>query len=376
MKNRLEQIQENIKLDTLSKWLLGIAASIVVISFFTPIIFTRETFSNIDFADTGPIGDTIGGVMGPFIAIAGIMLTFLAFYIQFKANKTQFELFRLELDNQSVNQEIQEFENQFYEMLKLHKENVNETSLHIIRKTLESHGYVIVNHEVKGRPAFELLRKEFELMYYLALESFTKEATSDQILNEAYGVFFHGFPYENVGKHPFFTKLKKIKEKHAKNSYKDLPKTISNYSKLIWTDQLRFELFKGRTSILAHYFRHLFQTVKFIANQDEKLISYEEKRNYIRLLRAQLSDSEQALLFYNWRSKFGSSWENEINHFFTDYRMIHNLYNKILIDDIELEEVEEFKRKIRKENNRTHDPLFESEDWMRQNKHKLPLEEE
>ena len=41
------------------------------------------------FSDTGEIGDTIGGITGPFIAIAAAGLTFIAFWVQYKANIQQ-----------------------------------------------------------------------------------------------------------------------------------------------------------------------------------------------------------------------------------------------------------------------------------------------
>lgn len=43
----------------------------------------------IDFSSTGEIGDTIGGIMGPFVAIAAAGLTFIAFWVQYKANIQQ-----------------------------------------------------------------------------------------------------------------------------------------------------------------------------------------------------------------------------------------------------------------------------------------------
>lgn len=39
------------------------------------------------------IGDTIGGILNPIIGISGSILTFLAFYIQYKTNRTQVILF-------------------------------------------------------------------------------------------------------------------------------------------------------------------------------------------------------------------------------------------------------------------------------------------
>jgi len=61
-----------------------VAAIIVIFAFGAPYIFTRKGI--IDFTETGQIGDTIGGTMGPFIAIAGVIVTFLAFLMQKKAN--------------------------------------------------------------------------------------------------------------------------------------------------------------------------------------------------------------------------------------------------------------------------------------------------
>ena len=57
---------------------------IILFALFAPIIFTRPGL--IDFTETGQIGDTIAGTMGPFIAIAGVIVTFLAFLMQKKAN--------------------------------------------------------------------------------------------------------------------------------------------------------------------------------------------------------------------------------------------------------------------------------------------------
>src|ERR1700759_4868437 len=38
---------------------------------------------------TGAIGDTYGGTFGPAVALLGAILTFLAFYVQYRANRIQ-----------------------------------------------------------------------------------------------------------------------------------------------------------------------------------------------------------------------------------------------------------------------------------------------
>ncbi len=42
-----------------------------------PYLLTQHSI--IDFTDTGQIGDTIGGIMGPFVGILAAVLTFMAF---------------------------------------------------------------------------------------------------------------------------------------------------------------------------------------------------------------------------------------------------------------------------------------------------------
>jgi hypothetical protein len=95
----------------------------------------------------------------------------------------------------------------------------------------------------------------------------------------------------------------------------------------------------------AHYFRHLFQAVKYI--NEQTILSYEEKYNYIKTLRAQLSTIEQYLIFFNSLSFMGRAWEFEhiginpskkqINNWLiTKYNFIKNVPDLNLINDISI----------------------------------------
>lgn len=78
-----------------------------LIILFLPILLTKFPFCISDFSNTGPIGDTIGGIMGPFVAIAAAILTFLAFWVQFKANEQQRKDIALERFESNLFQLIQ-----------------------------------------------------------------------------------------------------------------------------------------------------------------------------------------------------------------------------------------------------------------------------
>lgn len=70
--------------------LIWLSFAFIAFSFIAPYIFTASSCCNrLDFTGTGTIGDTIGGIMNPFIAIAGVITTFLAFRMQVEANNIQ-----------------------------------------------------------------------------------------------------------------------------------------------------------------------------------------------------------------------------------------------------------------------------------------------
>ena len=317
------------ELDTISKLLIVFALLLVIFSLFAPALFVSKS-NWFDFNNTGPIGDTIGGLMNPFIAMAGVMITFLAFYIQYKANQLQREQFREELDSNK-------FENQFYEMIRLHKENVNEIAITITHERIGSnYEYQLPDTEIKGREVFKYYLKELKVIYTITKEIFKSDKV-EASLSKAYDVFFNGLSGD-----------------HALDKHKLDTEAIG----VIGRGLVYNEIFEGHSAFLGHYYRHLFQTVKFVVSQDEKRVDYSQKRNYLRILRAQLSDQEQEMLYYNWLSGYGAAWENGINQFFTDYRMIHNLKKNVLLYDFNAEDRFESSN-ILTDPNKKSDPLFE-----------------
>ncbi|WP_308990807.1 putative phage abortive infection protein [Mariniflexile litorale] len=361
-----------ILLISISIILLGYSA-IYLINYYSNnnilIYFPESVSSDGKKLNPNEIGDTIGGILNPIIGFTASILTFLAFYIQFKANKQQKELFRQELDSNK-------FESQFYEMLRLHKENVNEINIKLTFDSKTRNEIHIQTEDVSGRECFKYFLEELKIIYFVAKKSINL-ITHDKAINIAYSIFFHGIgvfinkPIYTKEEREFYEILKSLEyindgnrnigtrgNKHKFNDY------VSEKSNYYGAKVLNYDLFQGHSANLAHYYRHLYQTVKFIANQNDQFLTYEQKRNYLRILRSQLSNQEQAMLFYNWKSDFGHGWQNKTNKYFTDYRMIHNLYNDLLISDFDLKVIFDIENlNYKKEINRTNDSLFEFQDW-------------
>lgn len=292
-----------------------------ILILFLPYQLTKSNWLKLDFTETGQIGDTIGGIMGPFIAIAAAILTFLAFWVQFKAN-----------EQQKNDLKIERFENKFYELLNLHKSNVNEMN---------------IADKLYGRKCF--IHMFYELRYiYRMVDEKLNDASNDikqefksnehDKMSLAYRIFFFGIGLHSEKQfvHGFKTheeelfisikkQLEQIQnkvlsefEKNPNKSY--VPYGLEN-NKTENENSIEFYYFPfdGHANRLGHYYRHLYQTLTYITSQD--FLDDDEKYSYIKMLRAQMSNFEQLHIYYNAISWFPTEW----NVFFTEYRFIKNL---------------------------------------------------
>ena len=87
--------------------------------------------SVIDFTETGQIGDTIGGIMGPIVAMIAAYLTFIAFWVQKQANEAQ---------RQDI--KVERFNSNFYNLLNIHEQ---------ITSALEVDTYETLNGNINHR---------------------------------------------------------------------------------------------------------------------------------------------------------------------------------------------------------------------------------
>ncbi|MDE5757398.1 MAG: putative phage abortive infection protein, partial [Allobaculum sp.] len=65
--------------------------------------------------------------------------------------------------------------------------------------------------------------------------------------------------------------------------------------------------YHGFQDEVGNYFRMLYQAVTFVDSQSN--LSYSEKYKYVKMLRGQMSNMEEVILFYNSLCDLGLSWE-------------------------------------------------------------------
>ncbi len=255
----------------------------------------------------GQIGDYFGGVVATLFSFSGFLFVVATFLQQRNANNKQL------------------FEGKFMEMLKIHRENVNAL------KKRDSEGVSVFRELYKDiEYVIEVIKSNQEEGYLLS---------EKEILEIAYLVVFFG-----VGR-TASAQLKRIlatkcrykisfverlisKLEEEQGSIKDPRKKDWILQKTEESGGMYWIPYHGNQTLISHYYRHLFLTIKFIDQQ--AYLNEGEKYFYAKIIRAQLSSYEIVMLYINSLSILGRKWEldddeGRKNRFFTKYNFIKNI---------------------------------------------------
>ncbi|MBX7044827.1 MAG: hypothetical protein K1X86_03235 [Ignavibacteria bacterium] len=317
----IKQVKKRKKISKLTKEIIVVSA---ICLFFLGIIHSFifvEAFDGdtIDADISSKFGSFIGGYFGTIFALISAVLLYFTLRIEQKATARE------------------KFENKFFGLIEIHKSNLSEIK---IRKKSGKRVFVLMLREFR-----ELLSIVKEIAKILNIPLNKRDS-----INLAYMSFFYGIGPNSsrilkAALIKFDKKLIEVLIKFLENE--DLRKAIKKKRRL------GFKPFGGHQSRLAHYFRHMYQTVKFVDGQKIEIEKYE----YVKMLRAQLSNHEQALLFLNSISYLGETWKDE--DLITNYELIKNLPKSFFDEETEIDVKSEY------------DIKFEWEEVEKSNKKKI-----
>jgi Putative phage abortive infection protein len=259
----------------------------------------------------GQFGDFFGGMLNPIYAL----LAFLALLYNLNLQSEQLRIARDEQAASIRSAEILSFEAKYFELLRLHRENVSELQV----------------DEIKGRKLFVVLIREFRL----ALEV-TKE------MAELHGNMFSQLQFAHIAYYCLLFGTGPNSSRVLARSLGEFDSTFVNAlvqrladsgTKRVARKQkgLKYIPFEGHQSRLAHYYRHLYQAVQYVDQQEIEIDKYQ----YVKTIRAQLSNHEQALLLLNSLTPIGRNWRN--NNYLNRYRMVQNIPREFFDPKTELD---------------------------------------
>lgn len=296
--NRYKRFQKikNAPLKTIAKASIWLCL-IVFVCYVLLLIVNR-----INVEHTGQIGDFIGGVCGTILTLAGTLYIIKTFNSQSKHSRKEV------------------FETAFMEMLELHKQNVSE-----IKITISD------NKEYVGRAAFPEFYNELETIYLTTKDAITNFLNQDK--STKYDLFrndemlltlshqlSYGFFFYNI--HDYV--LTKDKNSPVYDITLEVVLRLNEDARMKDLKSLQ------RNILLGHYFRHLYNMVKYVDDSKETF-NFHDREIFCNLIRSQLSDYEQILLYYNTLSPLGNAWINPLGEKEVDkmsllckYRLVKN----------------------------------------------------
>lgn len=268
-----------------------IFGTVGIVSFFAIIFNSSYHFNETKIIDpelASKFGDFFGGFVGTIFSILSV---FLLIYTILRQNRD---------GQKSI------LEANFFRMIDYHNQNVNQlkiSHLDIKRKAEISDGRrAFVQFKIQIHRLFEIVKEINEEKKY--------ELTQYQIADIVYVVFYYGIDGSWVS---FIEdKLLIYNPIHT-----DIAKEIQD--KINLNPDLRY----GRTNQtnLSTYFRNMYNAIKLV--DSSKILKDEEKKELIKIYRAQLSNPELYVLFFNVLSRFGRKWKE--NEYITKYQLLKNI---------------------------------------------------
>ncbi|WP_295748369.1 putative phage abortive infection protein [Undibacterium sp.] len=219
-------------------------------------------------------GEKFGAVNALFsgLAFAGIILTLL--------------LQRRDLSETRRATDTEQFNDTFFKLLGLHI-SITE-KLTCSSQSLGRESFKVFNEYLK--------QSDPEFVIFSALQKLKKEEIRRIMDRQTEDI--------DPALHP---SLEKADIANIQESIKHGISTINNFldDDLVMHERKIKEVYtkvaSQRIDDFSHYFRNLYNIIKFM--DESKLISSEEKRQYSRIVRAQLSDVELVAIFYNSLTK-------------------------------------------------------------------------
>lgn len=299
--------------------IVGIVLFFLGLLFFLWQHFDINTSEKIDATKFGQFGDFVGGLIGSLWSFAGVILFYVALNDQKVDIWTNREVLKTQIN--ALEQQIKEFELQREELeltrevfidqsktLKLQQfESTFFNSMSLLNNIIQSITYKVAPPSLptrlgdqpifpqpdrtkiyNGRDSFEFfykdLKKEYQALY------------TDYVINNLRETYSPGATF-NV---PV-----KVQEEFANTAYENF--------------------FEQQHSDLGHYFRTIYNIVKFINDRKP-----ENPKYYTNLLRSQLSTYEHLLLFYNCQSTYGIE---KFKPLIIEYSMLDNMAISELLDN-------------------------------------------
>lgn len=266
-----EELNNDEKKDSFSQKpfiFTAIGLFLIVLGIYT--WYFRDFVISKDTGNWGAFGDFVGGTLNPmlaFLSLIAILTTIKYQTKELKASTRELSISSQALKDQANSFSKQNFENTFFNLINLHNTLLN--SIIIVNNKFYTLGFDWDKWNFN-----EVNKKSNDLLKGKESVSFLQSLFLD------YCFKFNTYPTYELSQDLNF-------------DYKN--------NQLKRTNKLYLKFHEKYGHMIGHYFRSIYQILKYIKNSDVN-----DKKFYSNILRAQLSKDELEFLFYTCISDNGS----------------------------------------------------------------------
>lgn len=281
----------------MNKWIkifcISFPITLILISIFvTYFIITNSTFnlgnsSIIDASLAASFGSFYGGLIGTLLSASSI---FLLIYT---------------IVNQKDETQKTNLKSNFFKMIDYHNQHLNSISVpHLDTNKPPS----------EGKRAFVTFKIQFKRILETVKDLLIKEniqLDEKEIADIAYVIFYYGIEGSWTS---FITNKLSRYEEFSESITIKLQQKLKEKA----PDQ---NLARTNQTYLSAYFRNMYNAIKMV--DESKTLRDSEKYELITIYRAQISNPELYIIFFNILSRFGAKWDQK--NFIKKYEFIKNI---------------------------------------------------
>jgi len=269
--------------------IIGIILAVTGIILTLFIVFNKVYFNTslaIDSKLASDFGSFFGGFVGTIFAILSVVLIIYTIVAQ-------------NIENRKTS-----LKDNFFKMIDYHNQNVSQIKVPSINAEKD--------HFENGRRAFVVYKIQLKRLLTLIEKINEKKKLKleeKEILDIAYMIFYYGLQ----GSWEEFIADKLNRYDKSELIIKEIIKEIERKPNI--------KIGRTNQTNLSTYFRNMYNAVKLIDNSN--LMSKKEKEELIKIYRAQLSNPELYVIFFNIVSRFGKKWKKR--EFIEKYEFLKNI---------------------------------------------------
>lgn len=276
-------------------WLIIMKVVIFIIGItfaisFCFIVFNKAYFRldpnlGIDVELASKFGDFVGGFIGTLFAFLSILIV-------------AYSILKQTCENRKNN-----VKSMFFQMIDYHYKNLEQIE---VRKPERRD---VIEKGKRGFVAFKIQINRLLQELYTVNNTHQLQLNAHDIACIAYMVFYYGL--SETWKEFFEEKIQCY----------DCRETIINELLKYSTKNPECRLCQANHTVLSAYFRNMYNAIKLI--DCESAFNTKEKEELVKIYRAQLSNPELYVLFFNVISPFGKKWRDK--KFMQKYRLLKNV---------------------------------------------------